>query len=271
MDIDFWLPIVLKALTTAGLVVSASMLAEAAGPFWGALIACLPVSAGPAFVFLAMRHGRSFVAESALASFTANAAIGGFLIVFALLARTAPLMRSLAAALMVWTAIVFAFQAIGVPLAGALLLNLLVYAFGLRVLTRGVASPPTSNPPARWRSLDLLLRAAFVAAFVSLLVAISAALGPVATGALAVFPVSLTSLLAIVHRRAGGLGASALATAALWPMLGFGMALMVLHLAVAEWGLVPGLVASLSASILWSACLLALRLYRARRRTQLAD
>jgi len=72
----FVLPSLARALTTAALVVSASVAAEALGPFWGALIAALPVSAGPAYVFLAMRHGPDFIAASALASFAANASTG---------------------------------------------------------------------------------------------------------------------------------------------------------------------------------------------------
>ena len=47
MTAAIWLPPIVRALATAPLVVSASVAAEALGPFWGALIASLPVSAGP--------------------------------------------------------------------------------------------------------------------------------------------------------------------------------------------------------------------------------
>ena len=77
-----WLPPLVRALATALLVVSASAVAETLGPFWGALIASFPVSTGPAYVFLAMRHGMDFVAASALSSFAANAANGLFLIAY---------------------------------------------------------------------------------------------------------------------------------------------------------------------------------------------
>src|SRR5215470_1720523 len=85
MTAALWLPPLVRALATGLLVASASAVAEAFGPFWGALIASLPVSAGPAYVFLAMQHGAEFVAASALSSFAANAATGLFLIVYGVL------------------------------------------------------------------------------------------------------------------------------------------------------------------------------------------
>lgn len=70
MTTAIWLPPLIRALTTALLVLSASVAAEMAGPFWGALIASLPVSAGPAYVFLAMQTTRISLrpARSAAAS-----------------------------------------------------------------------------------------------------------------------------------------------------------------------------------------------------------
>ncbi len=48
----------------------ASMVAERSGPLIGALVATLPVSAGPVYVFLALDHDAAFIAQSALASLT---------------------------------------------------------------------------------------------------------------------------------------------------------------------------------------------------------
>jgi hypothetical protein len=47
----FWLPLLVKIGATVALVVGASVAAERSGPFLGALIATLPVSAGPAYIF----------------------------------------------------------------------------------------------------------------------------------------------------------------------------------------------------------------------------
>ena len=59
---------------TAAFVVSASVITERSGPVIGALIATLPISAGPSYVFLALDHDAAFIAEGALASLPINAA-----------------------------------------------------------------------------------------------------------------------------------------------------------------------------------------------------
>jgi hypothetical protein len=247
------------------LVVSASAVAEALGPFWSALIASLPVSSGPAYVFLAMQHEADFVAASALSSFAANAATGLFLMTYGALAGSASPWRSLGAAVLVWLAASLATQqVIWTPLM-AFLLNLAVYGAGFALL-KAVRSTARSAPPARRRWFDLPARAVAVAAFVSLVVAVSSALGPHATGIAAVFPVSLISLIVIVRPRIGGLAASLLAANALRSMLGFGMMLLALHLAIRPWGTVTAFAAALLVWVSWSAALLLLR-----RREQLGQ
>jgi hypothetical protein len=84
------LPVLVKAASTALIVVSASVLAEAIGPFWGGLVTSLPISTGPTYVFLSLGHDTGFLAASALASFAANAATAAFLVFHAL---TAPRLR----------------------------------------------------------------------------------------------------------------------------------------------------------------------------------
>jgi hypothetical protein len=259
MTAAVWLPPLVRAVTTALLVVSASAVAETLGPFWGALIASLPVSTGPAYVFLAMQHGADFVAASALSSFAANAANGLFLIAYGTLARSASPWRSLGAAILVWLAASLATQqVIWTPLTASLL-NLAIYGVGFIVLS--VARSTRSGPAllARRRWFDLPARAVTVAAFVSLVVAVSTALGPGITGIAAVFPVSLISLFAIVRPRIGGPAASQLAANALRPMLGFGMMLLALHLAIRPWGAAAAFAVALLAWVSWSAALLLLR------------
>ena len=254
-----WLPILVRALTTALLVVSASAVAETLGPFWGALIASFPVSTGPAYAFLAMQHGADFLAASALSSFAANAANGLFLIAYGVLARSASPWRSLGVAVLAWLAAGLAMQqVIWTPLT-AFLLNLVTYGAGFTVL--GVARSARSRPAllARRRWFDLPARAAAVAAFVSLVVAVSTALGPGITGIAAVFPIGLISLFIIVRPRIGGPAVSQLAANALRSMLGFGMMLLVLHLAIRPWGAMAAFAVALLAWVSWSAALLLLR------------
>ncbi|MBS0521481.1 MAG: hypothetical protein JSR90_22480 [Proteobacteria bacterium] len=258
-----WLPPLVKALATALVVVSASMIAEALGPFWGALIASLPVSAGPAYVFLAMQHDADFVATSALASLAANAATGLFLIVYAALAPRLPLWRSLGAAILVWIGAAVALQPVAWTPATALLPNFVVYGLGLLGGGRLEVAAPASPAAGRRRWYDLPIRAVAVAAFVSLVVGISSFLGPGATGMAALFPVSFISLLVVVRSRLGGAASASIAANALLPMLGFGVMLLVLHLAIRPWGVTAALIVALTISLLWSAALL---LVKGRRR-----
>jgi len=259
VTIAFWLPPLVRALTTASLVTLASTLAEALGPFWGALIASLPVSAGPAYVFLALDHGPDFVAASALSSFAVNAATGLFLIVYGVLARHRPHWQSLGAAVLAWLmASVTLHQFAWTPVT-ALVLNLSVYGAGFVVLKR-VQHPNIDAAPALKRHfLELPVRAIAVAVFVSVVVVTSSILGARATGMVAVFPISLISLIVIVQPRIGGAAASLLAANALRSMLGFGMMLLALYLAILPFGVTLALVVAMSVSACWSGGLLLLK------------
>jgi uncharacterized membrane protein (GlpM family) len=98
----FWLPLLVKTGATVALVVGASVAAERSGPFLGALIATLPVSAGPAYIFLAMAADDAFLAESALNSLAANAAIVLFVLALVFIAPRTGAAAGLAGALAVW-------------------------------------------------------------------------------------------------------------------------------------------------------------------------
>src|SRR5258705_2808936 len=73
-DLAFILTLALRMAVTAAFVVSASVITERSGPVIGALIATLPISAGPSYVFLALRHHSALIAASALARLPINAA-----------------------------------------------------------------------------------------------------------------------------------------------------------------------------------------------------
>src|SRR3974390_3652038 len=88
--------------TAAVFVVSASFIAERAGPVIGALIATLPISAGPSYVFLALDHDAAFIAEGALASFPINAATMIFCLAYVLLAQRQNAVISVGGAMAVW-------------------------------------------------------------------------------------------------------------------------------------------------------------------------
>jgi hypothetical protein len=257
--LDFWLPILVKAIATGLLVVVASVLAEVVGPFWGALVACLPVSAGPAYLFLALRHDADFVAASALNSAAANAATGLFLTAYALAARRLGLWASLAVSLGLWLVVAVAIHAIAWTPLTATLLNLVVYGLGFLALRGTQVAGPRQGSVVLRRWYDLPLKATAVGIFVSTVVLASSAMGPRATGIAAVFPISLTSLIVILRPRIGGPASAFLAATALRAMLGFGLALLALHLAVRPWGVWTALLTGLLVSMVWPAVLLVIR------------
>ena len=57
-----WLPLAIKLLLTAAIVVAASVATERSGPFIGGLLVSLPVTAWPAYLFLTLDHDAPFVA-----------------------------------------------------------------------------------------------------------------------------------------------------------------------------------------------------------------
>src|SRR6185312_5737773 len=73
-DLAFLLTLALRMAIAAAFVVTASFITERSGPVIGALVATLPISAGPSYVFLAIDHDAAFIAQGALSSLPINAA-----------------------------------------------------------------------------------------------------------------------------------------------------------------------------------------------------
>ena len=86
-ELYFLLTLAIKMAVTAGFVIVATIIAERAGPLIGALIVTLPISAGPAYVFVALDHDAQFVARAALASVLNNVPTVLDTVAFVLLAQ----------------------------------------------------------------------------------------------------------------------------------------------------------------------------------------
>src|SRR6187399_2535255 len=94
-DLYFALTLIVKMAVTAAFLLAATVTAERAGPLVGGLVATLPISAGPVYIFLAIDHGAHFIGESALGSLVTNAINVAFALTYSLLAQK----RSLAVSL----------------------------------------------------------------------------------------------------------------------------------------------------------------------------
>jgi hypothetical protein len=267
---EFLAALLVRAVASAAIVVIASVAAEAAGPFWGGLIITLPIAAGPAYVMLALQHDAVFIAASALGSFATNAATFVLLTAIALLAPRQPRWRTIGVALGAWGCAVAAIHSIDWSLGGVILLNLgmVAVAYGLtrraaRAATSASVAPTGARAPLRRRWFELAGRAALVGGVVATVVTASRALGPGITGMASVFPVAFTSFAFLVLPRLGGVAAAAVMASAVRAMPGFGLSLLVLHLAAVPFGTWPALLGMLATSLVWSAGMLAVRARRA--------
>ncbi|MDX1375869.1 MAG: hypothetical protein R3357_09925 [Burkholderiales bacterium] len=244
-------------------MVAASRATERAGPFVGGMIATLPVSTGPVYVFLAIDHGAGFVSDSARMSVASTAAIVAFVAAHALAAQRFGTLCSLAVATLAWLAVALALQLHDWGLAEVCVLFVGAFAaaiLGLRRYAEVVEAPRI--PRARY---DLALRAGLVALVVLATTAASHTFGPSATGVLATYPVVFTSLILILQPRCGGPFTAAMLVNGLKGLLGFGVALLVLHLAAARMPAAPALLLALGVSLGWNGALYALRGLRTAR------
>jgi hypothetical protein len=245
-DLAFALTLALKMAVTAAFVVFATAAAERLGAMIGALIATLPISAGPAYVFLALDHDAAFIAASALGSLAINAATAFFALAYSLLAQRHGTLLSLSASLALWFALAIGIQTVTWTLALGVTANVLAYAICLpqsRRLTH------VRMPPIRRRWYDVPLRAAGVAGLVAAVILASNHLGPRLTGAVALFPIVLTSLIVIFQPRIGGKATAALIANTIPGLIGFGLAVVTLHVAALALGSTAGLTLALMVSM----------------------
>lgn len=238
-------------------MVSASRAAERAGPFIGAMIATLPVSTGPVYVFLAIDHGAPFIADSARMSVASTAAIVAFVAAHAFAAQRFSAPASLALATAGWLAVAVALQVRDWSFVEACVLFGVSFALAIRGLRRfavAVEAPPV--PRARY---DLALRAVLVACVVVATTIAGNAFGPSVTGVLATYPVVFTCLVVILQPRCGGPFTASVLVSGLKGLIGFGVALAVLHLAAARMSATPALLVALAVALGWNYALYRLR------------
>src|SRR4051795_13032218 len=126
-DLLFWLSLVLKMAITAGFVVGAAMVAERAGPAIGALVATLPVAAGPAYFFVALDHDAAFISASAIGSIAAHAATAVFSLVFVVLAQRHGVAFSVVTAVGVLFIVAFALRSVPLAFLSVAVVNLAIF------------------------------------------------------------------------------------------------------------------------------------------------
>ena len=251
-ELNLW-ALAAKIAGAVTIVITAARAAERAGPFLGAMVATLPVSTGPIYVFLAIDHGAAFIAQAAVMSVASTAAIVAFVAGHALAAQRFGTAGSLAIATLSWVCAALLLQWRAWSFAEACMLLAGSFALALRGLKpRALAAPPGTGPRSRF---DLPLRALLVAVLVIATTVASRAFGPAVTGLLATYPVVFTSLIVLLQPRGGGAFASSVLVHGLKGLLGFGAALAVLHVAALHLSAAAALVLALVVAVGWNTLL----------------
>jgi hypothetical protein len=107
-------------------------------------------------------------------------------------------------------------------------------------------------PLIRRRWFDIPLRAALVATAVATVVTLSKWVGPGLSGTIALFPVVFTSMMMILHPRIGGPATAAVVANSGWGLIGFGLAIAVLHVAALQLGSAVALSLALATCVSWN-------------------
>lgn len=248
-DPFFLVLLLTKMAIAASFVVAASVITERAGPTVGALVSSLPVSAGPAYAFIALDHDAAFVAESALASLALNAATCAYALAYAALAQRRSLSVSLLVALLLWLVAAYGVTRWPWSVGSAVLLNALAFAVCLPLARRFTS---VTMPVILRRWYDVPLRALLVACLVGTVVVVSLRLGPQLTGMIASFPIVLTSLPLILQPRIGGHATGAVLANAIAGLVGFSVALSMVHLGAAALGKWTVLIVALLITLAWN-------------------
>jgi hypothetical protein len=249
LDLHFILFLLLRMAIAAAFVVTASIITERSGPVIGALIATLPVSAGPSYVFLALDHDAAFIAQGALSSLPVNAATIFMCLTYVVLAQRHSMAVSCGSAFAFWIAMASVIRMFDWTLTAGVAANFIAFGVCIPLLAgyRHVKMPLVGR---RW--YDIPMRAALVATLVAIVVSTSNWVGPRISGIIALFPVVFSSMMVILHPRIGGPPTAAVLANSAWGLLGFGMAIAVLHVGVANFGSAIGLSLALATCIVWN-------------------
>lgn len=252
-ELSFLLILIFRMAVTAAFVVSASIITERSGPVIGALVATLPISAGPAYVFLALDHDAAFVAEGALASLPINAATIFLALTYSVLAQRFSLGVSAGTAIAVWLVLATIIRQFQWTLLAGVIANAVTFAIAVPLMRPYMHVKKMPLIVRRW--YDIPLRAGLVALLVATVVTTSGWLGPRISGIMALFPIVFTSLMLVLHPRIGGVPTAAAISNGAWGLMGFGLAIAVMHGAVLAFGSAIGLSLALATCLGWNLAL----------------
>lgn len=246
-----------RMLIVAAIVVSVSVVVARSGPMLGAMLAALPISAGPAYVFLALDHGPDFIVRSTITSILAVCATSPFVVAHGLVSRVAGTTPSFCAAVGTFAATVWITTWFDWTLGGALVAGTSMVVGGI-IATRRARREATAFVLPN-RRIDLVIRAAAVMSVVATVTVLGDIAGPRAAGYGALMPVVFMSFIIVMQPRVGGPALSGLFAHALFGIMGFVPAFAVVNLATGSLGMWWALGLGLATSLGWNAAIVLLR------------
>lgn len=156
---------------------------------------------------------------------------------------------SVGSAVAVWIVLASIIRLFDWTLMAGLAVNLIAFGICIPLLAqyRHVKMPLVTR---RW--YDIPFRASLVAALVAIVVSTSGWVGPRVSGVIALYPIVFTSMMVILHPRIGGPPTAAVLANSAWGLLGFGMAIAVVHVGAVNFGSAIGLSLALATCIVWN-------------------
>lgn len=262
MDQHLLMTLAVKLAATALVVLAAAKVVERSNPFFGAMIATVPISAGPAYVFLAMEHDDAFISAAALVSLMINTGASAYMSSYAFLAQRLGGVTSTALAMICWLIVASVMARLTfLSLPAVLTINFGCAVLGMLV-TRHLIVPgrPKRSAPSQW--WDTPFRAMVVMSLVAGVLVAARIAGPKAAGIGALVPVVLASITLILHPRIGGPTTAEVMINSFPGMIGIASALTVVHLAAIPLGSPLALALGLATSLTWNSGLILLRHWR---------
>ena len=190
---------ILKLILTPTLIALVTLIARRWGPVVGGWILGLPLTSGPASVFLALERGTEFAAQAIISSMLGLVATMIFCLTYAGMARRYPWLPCIV------TAVTLNFIGVGIlstltlPLMPASALSGAAIITALAVIKKAEAKPVAIRAP-QW---DLPVRMVIATTIVLLVTTLSQSLGPNLSGILSTFPVFITIMAVFTHRTSG--------------------------------------------------------------------
>ena len=195
--------LIAKLVATPVIIAAVSWVERRFGPAIAGLVAGLPLTSGPVSVFLAIEQGTAFSREAAVGMLAGIAAVGAFLIGFAVAAVRWPWWAAVLCGTLAYIPVAWGLGALGLGLLSTAAISAFLLFLTVVAMPR-LAALKRQRPHGWW---ELPLRIVISTALVVTLTALADDLGPHATGLLSPFPIFAAVLGSFVLLR-GGPGAA---------------------------------------------------------------